>query len=262
MPPVAALTREVKRRNPFRFARDRREIGLIRADSAVQLDVGQPVAAVRPHENALLRPRHVIAHRLEHAVELVPPPAHILCRPLEFRPRHRRIDKELQLAHRQTPQIMLQLPRLVRPVKIIEPLRHILVTPRHGVRWHLVVRPERRLALIPHEGKRQHQRAVGWPRTRVRAPQLLEPGQRHGRKIIRFQLAEKFAQEFLVPCQLRQKILSGSVCHRTVMARVIGRQQRLQNFRRHTPNIDQLRRRRQRAPRTVGRQRHPRRHHQ
>ena len=168
VPPVGSLPGEIQRGNPLRLPGQRREIRLIGADTALHFDIAQPVAAMRPIEDAALRPAMVVVDHFECLVELVSPEAHILRRPFQLGLGHRSIDDKFQLLRREPPQIELQPPRLVGPVEITKPLRHTIIRARHRRRTHLVVRPKRRLPLVVNQSVSDHQRTIGRPGRRMR----------------------------------------------------------------------------------------------
>ena len=142
MAPVLPLAREVKGRDPPGLARDAGEVGLVGANPPGRVNSAQAVLAVGPQKNTLLGAPMIVPDHVEDTVELVMPRPRIFRRPLEFGAWHRGIDEELQFRRRKPAQIMLELPCLVGPVKIIELARDTLLRTRHRCRRHLMVRPE------------------------------------------------------------------------------------------------------------------------
>ncbi len=259
---ILSLPGEIKRRDTLGFAGDAGEVGLVGANATRHFDVGQPVSSLGPHEIPALGPPVVVAHHIQHAIELVASRAHIFGRPLEFGQGHRSIDEEFQFRGGKPAQVVLQLPRFIRPLEIGELLRDIIPGARNRGRGNLVVRPESRLPLVVDQSIGQHERAVGRPRGGMRTAQLLQPGDDHRGEIVRFQFAEKFFQKFVVQSQRGQKFLGGPPGHGTRLRRVIIRQQRLEDVRRHGGHIDFIRRRGQRTPAAIGGQGHARRNDQ
>ncbi len=257
MSSVLALTREINRGDALGFSGNAREIGLVRANTAGQFDVAQAVGSVGPHEDTAFRAVSVVTDHIEHAVEFVRPRADIFRRPLEFLARHGRIDEKFQLCRGETTQVVFELSRLVGAVEIIELPGHILRGPGHTARRHLLVRPERRLALVVDQSESQHERAVGGPRRRMRTAQLLQPRQNHGREVVRLQLAEKLLEEFVIRRQRGKKVFRGASRHWSLLRCVVIGKQGLQDFRRNTRSLQLLRRRGQGTPRRIAGQRCP-----
>ena len=223
MTAVLPLTGKIKRRDSFGLAGDAGKVGLIGADSARHFNVGQTVSALGPHEISALGPSVVVAHHVQHTVELVASNAHIFRGPFEFGQRHRSIDEELQFRGGKPAQIMLQLPRFVRPQEVGKLIRDIVTGARNCRGGNLVMRPESRLPLVVDQSVGQHERAVSRPRAGMRTAQLLQTGDNHRGEIIRFQFAEKFFEKFVVQSQRGQEVLGGPRCHGACLRRVIVR---------------------------------------
>ena len=256
MAAVRALPREVKCGNAARLAGQAGKVSLIGADPAPQFDVAEQIPPLVPDEIPPLHPALVVVHHAESTVELTASEFHVLGRPLEFRTRHRCVDDEFQFFRGQPAQIVIKFPRIVALDIKPEAVGERFVHGRHHFRRDLVVRPMRGRTLVVNQRVGQRQRTVFGQLVGMRGVNLLEPRQGHRRKIIGFQLTEKFPQKFRIAHQAGEEILLGPQSHRPVLRRVVVRQQGLQNLGRH-PRVGELvRRGRQQTTTRIGRQRH------